>query len=73
MVNKNNKNLIIGALVVLVVLLLLGTVGFGSYGMMGYNPGFMLLNFVFSILVIVIIILGVYWLIKHINFNEVLK
>ena len=36
MVNKNNKNLIIGVLVVLVILLLFG-VGFGSYGMMGYE------------------------------------
>ena len=73
MTNKDNKNLIIVIAVVIGVLLLLGLFGFGfrGYGMMtGYDTGFMSFGWIMSILVIVLIIAGIYWLIKNANRNE---
>ena len=67
---KNNNNLIIAVVVIVAIIALSGTFGFGSYRMMGvYGGGFMLLNLIFSILVIVLIIIGVYWLINNVNLN----
>lgn len=73
MAKKNNNNLIIVVVVVVVLLILLGTFGFGNrgYGMMGgYNPVFMLFSWIFSIIFIILIIVGAYWVIKNINFNR---
>lgn len=73
MANKNNNNLIIGILAAVAILIFLGIFGsgFGGYGMMGgYGGGFMSFGWIFSILVIVLIIAGIYWLIKNANHNE---
>ena len=72
-INLNNKNLIIGVVVIVVLFILLG-IGFGyrGYGMMGgYNPGLILFGWIFNIIIIVLIILGIIWLIKHVDFNGV--
>jgi hypothetical protein len=72
MTKKDNKNLIIGVLVIVLVLVLLGSFGFGGYGMMmGYNPGFMMFGWIFNIIIIILIILGIFWLIKHVDFNGI--
>jgi len=68
MTSKDNKNLLIGVLVVIAVLIILGVFGFGfrNYGMMGYSSsGFMSFSWIFSILIIILIIAGIYWLIKN--------
>jgi uncharacterized membrane protein len=73
MTKKDNKNFIIGIVVVIAILILLEFFGFGfrSYGMMsGYSYGFMSLGWIFSILVIILIIVGIYWLIKNIDYNK---
>jgi uncharacterized membrane protein len=70
MAKKNNNNLIIGVIIVAVILILLGGFGFGNrgYGMMGgYNSGFMLFGWIFNILIIILIIVGAYWVIKNID------
>ena len=61
-----NKNTLIIVLIIVVVLLLLG--GFGSYNMM--NSGFMLLNWIVNAVILVLVILGIYWLVRNINFNK---
>ena len=73
MTGKNNNNLIIGILAVAAILIVLGIFGsgFGSYGMMeGYSSGFMSFGWIFNVLVIILIIAGIYWLIKNANHNE---
>jgi hypothetical protein len=70
MTKLDNKNLIIGALVIIVVIIFLGSFGFGGYGMMrGYNPEFMIFGWIFNILIFILIILGIFWLIKHVDIN----
>ena len=72
MANKNN-NLIIGILAVAAILILLGIFGsgFGGYGMMGgYGIGFMSFGWIFNILIIVLIITGIYWLIRNMDYNK---
>jgi len=70
MVNIDNKNLIIGIVVVVLIFVLLGSFGYNGYGMMGgYNPAFMLLSWVFSIVIIIIIVAGIFWLYKNVDFN----
>ena len=67
--NKNNSWIIV-AIIAVAVLLFSGIFGFGfrNYGMMyGYGDGFMLYNGIFSILIIVLIVAGIYWLIKNSN------
>jgi hypothetical protein len=66
---KNNNNLIIGVIVVVVILMFLGSFGFGGGMIGGYGSGFMLFGLVLNILIIVLIILGIFWLIKHVNFK----
>ncbi len=74
MSNKTNKNLIMIIIAVAVVLVVSGFFGFGYRMMGGYNNygiiggfgyGFMLINWIFSILVICLVIAGIYWLIQH--------
>jgi len=76
MANKDNNTLMI-ILVIILVLLLFGGLGMGGFsgGMMrGDNFGFVFLGWIFNIIISVIIIfllvLGVYWLFKNINFNK---
>lgn len=67
---KQNNNLIIGIIVVVVIIILLGSLSFGGYGMMGrYNTGFALLGGILNILIIILIIIGIFWVIKHVNFK----
>ena len=67
MTNKNN-NLVIGIVVIIVILILLG--GFGGYGMMGgFNPGFMIVGWIFNLLVIILIIIGIFWVIRNVSYN----
>ncbi len=69
--SKNNNNLIIGVVVIVVVLILFGFFGFGGYRMMGgYNSGFMLIGWILNILIIVLVVLGILWLFKNINYNR---
>ncbi len=66
--SKNNNNLMIGVVVVIVVLLFFGF-GYRGYGMMTqYNPGFMLLSWVLNIALIILVVLGILWLIKNIDY-----
>jgi len=67
----NNKNTLLIVLIVVVVLILFGGFGLGGYNMIsGYNNGFTLFNWVFNLLILVLVIVGIYWLVKNINFNE---
>lgn len=67
--SKNNNNLIIGVVIIVVVLILLGSFRFGGYGMMGrYNPGFMLFSWILNIIIIILIILGIFWVIKNMDY-----
>jgi len=70
MTNKDNK-IIIGVVVAVLILMLLGIFGFGirSYGMMG-SYGFISFGWIVNILTIIFIILGIYWLIKNMNYNK---
>lgn len=68
--NGSNNNLLIGIVVVIVICILFGGFGFGyrGYGMMGgYDYGFMLFNNVIMILLTILIVVGIFWLIKNIN------
>lgn len=60
-------------LIVVLVLLLFGSFGFGMGGfggmMSGFYSGFMLLGWIINIFIIVLIILGVYWLVRHIGYD----
>ncbi len=70
---SNNNNLIFGIVIVVVVFTLLGIFGFwfGDYGMMGgYSTGFMLFGWFFNLLIIILVIVGIYWLMKKINTNK---
>ena len=72
MTSKDNYNTIALVIVVVVVLIILGMFGFGyrNYGMMGgYNNGFMSFSGIFGILMVVLVIAGIYWLIKNANHN----
>jgi hypothetical protein len=66
--NKDKNNLII-ILGIVIVLLLFGRFGFGGAMMEISNFGFVLFNSIVGILLLVLIIFGIYWLIKKIN-NE---
>jgi heme/copper-type cytochrome/quinol oxidase subunit 4 len=58
--------------VVVAVLIVLGLFGFGfrNYGMMGgNNNGFVSFGGIFGILMAVLVIAGIYWLIKNANHN----
>jgi len=73
MANKNNNNLTIAVMIIAAIIVLGGISGFGfrSYGMMsGYNSGFMLLNSILNIVIIILIIVGVLWLIRYLNYNH---
>jgi len=62
----NNKDTLLIVLIVVIVLILFG--GFGGYGMMsGFNGGFILLGWFFNILIFILVIAGIYWLIKKIK------
>ena len=65
MENQNRTLTIV--LIVVLVLLLFGNFGFGMRS--GLYGGFIFLGWIFNIIIIVLIILGVYWLIKHINYD----
>lgn len=75
MTNKNNKNLIIIIVAVVAVFILAWIFGFSSYGMMsgyrtygmmgGYGYGFSPFGWIFSVLIIVLVIAGIYWFIKN--------
>ncbi len=72
MEKTDKNNLIMGIIVVVVLLMLLRIIGFGSmdYGMMGgYNYGFMSFSWIFNILIILLIIAGIYWFIKNTKRN----
>jgi protein-S-isoprenylcysteine O-methyltransferase Ste14 len=72
MKNKDNRNTITLVVVVVAVLIILGLFGFGfrNYGMMGgYNNGFISFAGIFGILMVVLVIAGIYWLIKNANRN----
>jgi asparagine N-glycosylation enzyme membrane subunit Stt3 len=64
---KNERKTIIIVLMVVLVLLLLGNFRIGMMG--GYYSGFMLLGWIINIVIIALIIIGVYWLIRHINYD----
>jgi len=71
MSDKDTKNLIIAVLVIAAVLIILGALGFGGYGIMGgFGMGSMSFNWIFNILIIVLIIAGIYWFVKHSNYNK---
>ena len=59
----DNKTLTV-ALIVIIVLLLFGGSGFGMMG------GYYGISWIFNILILILIIVGAYWLIKKINRNE---
>jgi uncharacterized membrane protein len=70
---NQNRTLII-VLVVVLVLLLFGNFGFGMGGfgggmMDGFYGGFMLLGWILNIIIFVLIILGIFWLIRHISYD----
>jgi uncharacterized membrane protein len=72
MENKNRTLVIV--LVIIIVLLMLGNFGYGMMGfrsgmMGGYYGEFILLNWIINILMIILIIFGIYWLIKHIGYD----
>ncbi len=72
MEKKDKNNLILGIVIVVALLVLFRIIGFGSmgYGMMGgYNYGFMSFDWIFNILVIILIIAGIYWFIKNTKRN----
>jgi len=63
---NTNKTLMI-VLIVVLVLLLFGNFGYGMMG--GFYSGFMFLGWILNVVLIVLIILGVYWLVKHISYD----
>ena len=63
---NTNKTLMI-VLIVVLVLLLFGNFGYGMMG--GLYSGFMFLGWILNVVLIVLIILGVYWLVKHISYD----
>jgi uncharacterized membrane protein len=70
---NTNKTLMI-VLIVVLVLLLFGNIGYGMGGfgggmMGGLYGGFMLLGWIFNLIIFVLIILGVYWLVRHISYD----
>ena len=65
---NTNKTLMI-VLIVVLVLLLFGNFGYGMMG--GLYSGFMFLGWIFNVVLIVLIILGVYWLVKHISYDGI--
>ena len=70
--NNKEKNSLIIVLSVVVVLLLFGGFGMRSFdsGMMDFsNVIFWLFNGMVSVLLFILIVLGIYWLIKHVNIN----
>ncbi len=72
MTSKNTRNLII-VITIVVVLILLGLFGydFRGYGMMaGYAVGNMLFGWIFSILILILLLVGIYWLIKNMNYRD---
>lgn len=62
MTKKNNNNLIVGLIAVIVILLLLEVFGSGSV--------FAVFNWILTILLIILVITGIYWLIRHITIIE---
>lgn len=62
MTKKNNYNVLVGLIAVIIVLLLLEAFGFGSV--------FAVFNWIFTVLLIILIITGIYWLIRHITIIE---
>lgn len=70
---KNNTQLWVIAIIGIVLLLaFFGISGFGGYGMMGmmgggYGYGMMFFGWITWVLVAILIIAGIYWLIKTAN------
>lgn len=65
---RKNNNLVIVLVVLLVIVLFSGGFGYRTYGMMNIpSVIFSLFNGILSILILVLIVLGIYWLIKHVN------
>jgi uncharacterized membrane protein len=64
---KNENRTLIIVLIIVLVLLLFGNFGFGMRG--GYYDGFMLLGWILNIIIFVLIILGIFWLIRHISYD----
>lgn len=68
---KTDTKTIIIVLVVLLVLLSFGGMRSFGGGMMGdYSGGFLFLGWIFNLLMLILVILGILWLIKNVNFNE---
>jgi uncharacterized membrane protein len=71
MENKDKKTLII-ILGIVVVLLLFGGFEMRNYGMIGgFTLGFMILGWIFSILIIILIVAGIYWLYNNVDFDQI--
>ena len=64
---KNENRTLIIVLIVVLVLLLFGNFGFGMRG--GYYGDFMFLGWIFNIIILVLIVMGVYWLVKHVTYD----
>ena len=70
---ENQSRTLIIVLIVVLVLLLFGNFGYGMGGfggmMGGFYGGFMLLGWIINIFIIILIILGIYWLVRHIGYD----
>ena len=60
----SNKNTLTIVLIVIIVLLLFGGLGGGMMN------GYLGLSWIFNILMVILVVMGIYWLVKNINFNE---
>jgi len=71
MANKDNKTIIIGIIIGIIILIILGT--YSGYGMMrmmgGYGSVFLPFGWIFSVLLIILLIVGIYWLVKKMKYN----
>jgi cytochrome c biogenesis factor len=66
-----NNNILMVVLVIVLVLLLFGGFGMRSFGIVDVsNFGFQLINGAVMLLLIVLIVLGIFWLIKNLKYNE---
>ena len=70
--NKDKNNLIIGIIAIVAVIILLGLFGsgFGSDSIMSGFGSFALLGWIINLGIIVLIILGIVWLVNHLNYNQ---